>query len=76
MKNINLSVDEATWDKAETFASVHHTSVTKLLLNYLHEITAAPSSRDAARARFLELSQAAQGEVGARRWTRDDLYAR
>jgi hypothetical protein len=76
VKSINLSVDDSTWAKAETFANLNKTSVANLLLGYLHEVTSAPLDREAARARLFELSKAANGAVGPRRWTRDDLYAR
>jgi hypothetical protein len=76
VKNINLTVDESTFAKAETFAALNKTSVTNLLLDYLHEVTSTPLNREAARARLIELSNAAKGEVGKRDWKRDDLYDR
>ena len=76
MKTINISVDEATWDKAESFASLNKTSVSNLLLDYLHHVTSSAPNREAARAQLIELCQSADGEVGPRQWTRDDLYGR
>ena len=76
VKNINITVDDTTWANAEKFASLNKTSVTNLLLDYLHSVATAPSNREVAIKSLLELSRAAEGEVGPRNWTRDDLYAR
>ena len=76
MKNISIEVDEATLAKAEIFANAHHTSVPGLLLDYLHEMTSNGTGVEAAKSRLLELSRSAKGEVGERKWTRDDLYGR
>jgi hypothetical protein len=74
VKNINLTVDDSTWANAETFASLNKTSVTNLLLDYLHTVATPPSDRQVALARLLELSRDAKGEVGPRTWTCDNLY--
>jgi hypothetical protein len=76
VKTINLSVDENTLEKAEKIARANRTSVSDLLLDYLHQVTSSPPSNEAARRRLVELSNAAKGEIGTRDWTRDDLYAR
>ena len=76
MKNINLTVDDATLAKAEKVATQKKTSVAALLRDYLRQLTSTPTKREAARRRLLRLSAAATGEVGSRTWTRGDLYDR
>ena len=76
MQSINIELDEATFEKAQSYAVSHNTSIPTMLVNYLHEVTATGIPRESAVRRLMELSRSATGEVGARSWTRDDLYER
>ena len=76
MKNISVTVNDHTLAKAEKFASEKKTSVAGLLRDYLRQLTSTPGSRAAARRQIKRLSAAAQGEVGPRTWTRDEIYDR
>ncbi len=75
MKSISVTIDKATWEKAEKLASQKKTSVARLLQSYLKELTSY-SDKQTKRRQLLKLSAAAKGEVGTRTWTRDELYDR
>lgn len=76
MKNINLSVDDATLEKVQRLAQSQNTSVAALVNDYLSLLTQVQIGPNEAIARILQLSASACGEMGPRTWSRADLYDR
>ena len=76
MKNVTLSLDEATLRDARRIAAERSTSVNALIREFLEQLTARESQARGARLRIIKLSRQSKAEAGARTWTRDDLHAR
>ena len=76
MKNITLSVDEAILDKVRIVAAQRKTSVNGLVRDYLESLSAKSSEADDARAELLRLVDEKNGDMGSKRWKREDLYDR
>ena len=76
MKNVTLSLDEATLRDARRIAAEQSTSLNALIRGFLEQLTARESRAHAARQRIVKLSRASKGGRGNSTWTRDDLHAR
>lgn len=75
MKNITLSVDEATWSHARVVAAQRGTSVSALVRDYLRRLKEQEEQRVADWKNFWKEFDAAESEVGeqpSRRRTYDD----
>ena len=76
MKNVTLSLNEATLRDARRIAAERSTSVNALVREFLDQLTARESRAHAARERIVKLSRASRAARGNATWTRDDLHAR
>jgi hypothetical protein len=76
MKNVTLSLDEATLRDARRIAAERSTSLNALIREFLDQLTARESHAHAARQRILKLSRGSRAGRGNSTWTRDDLHAR
>lgn len=76
MKNVTLSLDEATLRDARRIAAERSTSVNALIREFLDQLTARESRAHKARQRIVKLSRRSQAGRGTSTWTRDDLHAR
>ena len=75
MKNITLSVDEGTLDKARVVAAQRKTTVNALVRDYLTELATADERAEQGRRRLLELIDKSTAELGPDyKWNRDALY--
>jgi Asp-tRNA(Asn)/Glu-tRNA(Gln) amidotransferase A subunit family amidase len=76
MKNITLSVDEATLHEARKYAAERNTTVNALVRAYLSSIAQREERVRQAVKRLKRLSADSELEVGPVTWTRDELYER
>jgi hypothetical protein len=76
MKNVTIALDETTLRDARRIAAERSTSLNALIRDFLERLTLRESSARKARRRIAELCRDSKAEVGARRWTRDELHER
>ncbi len=76
MKNVTLSIDEATLREARKIAAERSTSLNAMIREFLAELTARESRAAQARERILDLCDRAQARVGKRSWDRQDIHER
>ncbi|MEX2523735.1 MAG: DUF6364 family protein [Gammaproteobacteria bacterium] len=76
MKNITLNVDEKVLAAARRYAAEHDTSVNALVRGFLIDIANREDRAAQARSRIKQLSRKSRGRIGAKTWTRDELYGR
>lgn len=76
MKNVTLSLDEATLREARRIAAHRSTSVNAMIREFLGQLTARESHAQSARKRIVKLSRQSRAARGRAAWTRDDLHAR
>lgn len=77
MPNITLSVDESVIRKVRKIAVDRHTTLTAMVREYLESVAARDET---VRARAVEELEASftrlSRDMGARRWTREELHER
>jgi hypothetical protein len=76
MRNVTISIDEATLHDARRIAAERSTSLNALIREFLERLTRRESSTRSARLRIEELCRQSTAEVGERTWTRDELHGR
>ncbi len=76
VKNVTISLDEATLRAARRIAAERSTSLNALIREFLERLTRRESGVSEARRRIVELCRESTAEVGERTWTREDLYER
>ena len=76
MKNITLSVDEATLKTVRRYAAARETSVNRLVRDYLGRLARREDAAAGARRRLRELSEQSAARIGAGRPRRDELHDR
>ena len=76
MKNVTITVDEATLRDARRIAAERSISLNALIRDFLGRLTQREAHARGARRRIVELSLQSTAEVGERSWTRDDLHER
>lgn len=76
MKNVTLSLDEATLLEARRIAANRSTSVNAMIREFLDQLTERESQARAARKRIVKLSRQSRAQRGAAVWSREDLHAR
>lgn len=77
MRNLTITVDDATLRKARLRALTDGTSVNQVLRRFLESYAGAAAEQAAALENLLELSRRAKSRrAGARRWSRDELHER
>lgn len=76
MKNVTLSLDEATLREARRIAANRSTSVNAMIREFLGQLTARESQAEAARKRIVRLNRQSKAARGKAVWTREDLHAR
>lgn len=76
MKNVTLSVDEATLREARRIAASRSTSLNAMIREFLDQLTERESHARAARKRIVALSRRSKAERGRSAWRREDLHAR
>ena len=78
MKNVTLTVDEATLKAARIYAAEHSTTVSALVRDYLAKLAGSQETTAAERAKIREellaLSERSPGRLGDWKWNREDLY--
>ena len=75
-QNITLVVEEDLLLAARKVALEQRTSVNQLVREYLAALVEEPSRRRIARARLKAAFEKGLVEIGARNWSRDELYER
>jgi hypothetical protein len=73
MKNLTLSVDESTLEKAREAARKRGKSLSSLIRDFLEELAGARQRRHAV-AQLQQLWAEGGGHSGGRKITRDDAY--
>jgi hypothetical protein len=76
MKNITLSVDENVLAAVRRHAAEKNCTVNGLVRDYLTNLAAHEDRAKRARARLRQLSTQAQGRLGKKTWSREDLHDR
>ena len=76
MKNVTLSVDEATLARVRRYAAERETSVNALVREFLGSIAAREDRGRQARKRIQAMSRSSTARLGRKAWTRDDLHER
>ena len=76
MKNVTLAIDETLLREARKIAADRSTTLNAMIREFLKELAERESKARAARRRIVELCRGAQGEVGPRDWSRDELHER
>jgi hypothetical protein len=76
MKNVTITVDDATLREARRIAADRSTSLNALIRDFLQKLTYREAHARKARRRIEELSLESKAEVGDRTWTRDELHER
>ncbi len=76
MKNVTLALDEKTVHEARRIALERSTSLNAMIREFLQDLTQRESEVADARQRIAELCAESRAEVGARKWTRDELHGR
>ena len=75
-QNITLAIDEDLLLAARNVALDQRTSVNQLVREYLKGLVDEPSRRRVARIRLRQAFKTGLVEIGKRKWSCDDLYAR
>lgn len=75
-QNLTLVVDEELLRAARKIALDQHTSVARLVREYLASVVQESSRRRLARARLEAAFDNGVVEIGDRTWTRDELHER
>ena len=75
-QNLTLVVEEDLLLAARKVALEQRTSVNQLVRDYLAALVEEPGRRRIARSRLQAASAKGLIEIGARNWTRDELYDR
>ena len=73
MKNVTLSIDEATLEAGREYARAHHTSLNQMIRELLRRAVVR-ESRATWADEFLEAAARAGGDSRGKKWTREDLY--
>ena len=76
MKNVTITVEDATLREARRIAAQRSTSLNALIREFLEKLTLRESQSRTARRRIAELCRDSNAEVGERSWTRDELHER
>ncbi len=76
MKNITLSVDENVLAAVRRHASERNSTVNALVRDYLTNLAAHEDRAKRARARLRQMSNASQGRLGKKTWSREELHDR
>jgi hypothetical protein len=76
MKNVTITVDEATLRAARRIAADRSVSLNALIRDFLGRLTQREAHAREARRRIAELCRQSSAEAGARRWSRDELHER
>ena len=74
MKNITLSIDEATLAAGREYARLHHTTLNNLVRDLLKQHTMG--DRCAAVQEMFRLMDKAPGNSKGWKWKREELYER
>ncbi|GAB4129081.1 MAG: hypothetical protein Kow001_23590 [Acidobacteriota bacterium] len=76
MKNVTISIDEATLREARRIAAERSTSLNALIRAYLTDLASRESAAQKARQRIAELCHQSKAEIGPRTWNRESLHER
>ena len=74
VKNITLAIDDDTLEAGRAYAQQHGTTLNGLVRDLLQKTVVA--DREAAVNEMFRVMDKHPGKSSAKRWTRDDLYAR
>ncbi len=78
MKNVTLTIDEATLKAARIYAAEHSTTVSALVRDYLSKLAGSKETTAAERKNIREklfaLSERSPGRLGDWKWNREDIY--
>jgi hypothetical protein len=76
MKNVTITVDDATLREARKIAAERSTSVNAMIRSFLEKLTQREAHAARARRRIEKLCRESAAEVGERGWSRDELHER
>jgi uncharacterized coiled-coil DUF342 family protein len=76
MKNITLSVPEATLREVRKIAAERETTVNALVREYLEQLASHRARRDELRKRLTKFAKKSKAVVGPVTWSRDDVHER
>lgn len=76
MRNITVSVDEETYKRARIKAAELDTSVSRLVRDFLHELSAEETEFERLARQELELRSSIESFRASDRLSRDEVHAR
>lgn len=76
MKNITMSVDDATLLAVRRYAAARGTSVNRLVRDYLDRLARREDQARTVRQRIRQLSETSPARMGDKSWHRDALHER
>ena len=76
MRNITVSVDEETYKRARINAAELDTSVSRLVRDFLHELSAEETEFERLARQELELRSSIESFRASDRLSRDEVHAR
>lgn len=76
MQNVTLALREEVVREARRIAAERSTSLNAMIREYLERLTERESKLPEARRRILEICRGSDAEIGAARWSRDELHER
>ncbi len=75
MKNVTISLDQATLDAGRDYAKAHNTSLNAFIRNLLRNSVIRENTSEWTEE-FFKLADRGKGDSGGAHWKRDDLYDR
>jgi hypothetical protein len=75
-RNVTLTIEEDLLREARKVAIDRHTSVNRMIREYLARVVEETGQRRTALARVEEAFRSSQVEIGPRTWARDELHER
>lgn len=77
MKNINLAIDDAVWDRVRRYAASRDTTVSAIVREHLEQIAKNEDRLKQVVGELRRMSQTSNAELGPDyKWNREDCYER
>ena len=76
MKNLTLALDETLLTQSRAIAAKRKTTVNNMVREFLQKIAETDTKAEDAMRDLARMSHQTSGRLGAKNWTRDELYDR
>lgn len=76
MKNITLAIEDEVLAEVRKYAAANNTTVNALVRDYLGGLARFESHSKKAREELLKLAEESTFDLGAWKWSREELYDR